>query len=630
MMIWGKAAWIVLGAALAVASVSAADWQPEKVTVQQVKNELGKMSRQHPRLFLGQDGLKKLAENRKKPDGKALADRILYDADLMLGYQPLDRQMVGRRMLETSRKVLYRINTLGMAYLLTSDAKYAKRGIAEMMHVAAYSDWNPAHFLDVGEMTLAMATGYDWFYPVMTPEERKVVADAIWTKGINTSYQGKHWWIAGNNNWTQVCHAGLVAGALATYEDKPEEAAKVIARAVVNLPRVMKVSYAPEGAYPEGPGYWVYGTEFNVVLLGLLDAAFGHDFNLSKQPGFDKTGEFMVAMVGPTGMAYSFADCGTGNGIDVARLWWVWRFNRPDCFSVHDRGNFNKKVAERPKSVERWGNRLLPLAMLYLAELPPQGTRDLPQSYYSGKNAIVPLAVHRSGSGPRDSYLGIKGGRVATNHGHMDIGSFLFEADGVRWAVDLGADDYTKMEKAGVDLWNMGQKSGRWSVFRLGPKIHNILMIDDQPQAVKDFAPIVEHRDAKNGQYSVVDLTAVYKGQLRKALRKAQLLPDGSAVITDTLEGLKPGAKVRWQMCTQSEIAGVAGQNVKLEKGRETLTLEAVSPVSARWSVTPTASLEGPLDAVNRNARMVWFEAVAPPDGKLRLEVRLVPGSVRK
>lgn len=90
-------------------------------------------------------------------------------------------------------------------------------------------------------------------------------------------------------------------GALAVADREPELARRTIERAVENLPRSMKASYFPNGAYPEGPMYWGYGTEFTTVLLALLDGAFGEDFGLSAQPGFDKTGDFILATTGPTG-----------------------------------------------------------------------------------------------------------------------------------------------------------------------------------------------------------------------------------------------------------------------------------------------------------------------------------------
>ena len=33
-----------------------------------------------------------------------------------------------------------------------------------MEKVCSYPDWNPKHFLDIGEMVTAVAIGYDWCY----------------------------------------------------------------------------------------------------------------------------------------------------------------------------------------------------------------------------------------------------------------------------------------------------------------------------------------------------------------------------------------------------------------------------------------------------------------------------------
>ncbi len=55
---------------------------------------------------------------------------------------------------------------------------------------------------------------------------------------------------------------------------------------------------------------------------------------------------------------------------------------------------------------------------------------------------------------PDAMYLAAKGGRADLNHGHMDAGSFVFEADGVRWAIDLGGVNYNAYEQRGIRLFD--------------------------------------------------------------------------------------------------------------------------------------------------------------------------------
>ena len=61
------------------------------------------------------------------------------------------------------------------------------------------------------------------------------------------------------NNQNQVGNGGMLASALALAERHPDFARLVVRGAVRSLP-LSQGEYYPEGAYPEGPGYWGFGT----------------------------------------------------------------------------------------------------------------------------------------------------------------------------------------------------------------------------------------------------------------------------------------------------------------------------------------------------------------------------------
>lgn len=64
----------------------------------------------------------------------------------------------------------------------------------------------------------------------------------------------------------------------------------------------------------------------------------------------------------------------------------------------------------------------------------------------------VPVALIRTGWDKGEGfYVGIKGGTASANHAHMDAGSFVFEAQGVRWAQDLGMQEYYSLERKAYD-----------------------------------------------------------------------------------------------------------------------------------------------------------------------------------
>lgn len=119
----------------------------------------------------------------------------------------------------------------------------------------------------------------------------------------------------------------------------------------------------------------------------------------------------------------------------------------------------------------------------------PDDQTPLPLVWVAGGPG--PVAVMRSAWGdPRALFVAVKGGTPNTSHGHMDIGGFVFEADGVRWAVDLAAESYPKMRAAGLDLWNYRQDSSRWATFRIGPEGHNILRFNGARQQVDGRASV--------------------------------------------------------------------------------------------------------------------------------------------
>ena len=84
--------------------------------------------------------------------------------DRTLTEPPVERIKEGKRLLAISRIALKRIYYLSYAYRMTGDRKYALRAEQEMLAVSRFTDWNPTHFLDVGEMVMALAIGYSWLY----------------------------------------------------------------------------------------------------------------------------------------------------------------------------------------------------------------------------------------------------------------------------------------------------------------------------------------------------------------------------------------------------------------------------------------------------------------------------------
>ena len=75
-----------------------------------------------------------------------------------------------------------------------------------MIAVCNFTDWNPSHFLDVAEMSMAVAFALDWTAGDLPQSTIKMAQTALIEKGINPSYnpKGNTGWINGHNNWNVI------------------------------------------------------------------------------------------------------------------------------------------------------------------------------------------------------------------------------------------------------------------------------------------------------------------------------------------------------------------------------------------------------------------------------------------
>jgi len=573
--------------------------------------------RPHPRLFADERGFAALKARLGKEELlTAGAEFVRVTADACLETKPCERIKEGKRLLGVSRTALYRINTLALSYRLYGNKAHLDRAIAEMRAVCAFSDWNPSHFLDVGEMTLAVAIGYDWLYNDMDETTRKEIAAGLRRCGLDASRKPLRW-IRSHSNWGQVCHAGILAGALALAEENPAETARFVQRCIDKLPISMK-ALAPNGNYPEGPMYWKYGIGFNVAAIALLEGTLGNDFGLASMPGFAKTGAYLDLVTGPSGETFNYADGGSGRGTCYATWWFAKRFNRPDILPYFELGAYRRYIAD-PMSLRRTiGNRMFPLALFWVQDV-PAGLKPKAPLVWNAKGP-VPITIQRSSwDNEKAFFVGLKGGSPSVSHGHMDGGSFVLESEKVRWAVDIGAESYHRIEAMGIDLWNRRQKSQRWKLFRLGTWSHNVPMIDGCQQRVQGSAKVREVK--RDGAASVVtlDLSSLYKNAT-SVVRSGEMATSGrSYTLRDTFAGVRPGGAIRWAMMTRAEPT-IEGDKVTLRQNGKSITLVQCGAQKGTWSV---GNGQGPnkWDSPNPGCRQLMFTVQANADGTASIAV---------
>lgn len=567
----------------------------------------------------------------------AKADSVIRAfSDEALSMPPVERNMIGRRMLHTSRAALKRIFWLGYTYRVHGGEAYARRAIDEMLAASAFPDWNPAHFLDVGEMTMALAIGYDWLYEKMTPAERKTVARAIIDKGLKPALNENDAWFYNTEiNWNPVCNAGMVYGALAVWEEDPGFCRSMLMKSLESNQLAYKAYDG--GGYPEGYNYWGYGTSFQIMLEAAVESAFPERGPVGAghlPDNFLASSEFIRFTSTPAGNCYSFSDSYRKANGQYMQAWMLTRTGDPSL--LYPEMRIMEDTDYRRLSEER----LFPMFLISLGkasrvEITP------PEGHYYQCGGMTPIFVYRSGWTSRnDTYLGVKGGLTMSSHSHCDQGSFYFESDGVPWATDLGMQDYNSLETAGVDLWDMMQDSERWEVFRIGPFSHNILTVNGHSPKVNHPAAFSrtwtpEEGARQNRIGAEMDLTELYTEDL-DACKRAVYLLNGNLNIVDLVEAGDTVCTVRWAMCTEAEASLQDGRIVLQADGRQrTLSVTTSgSPFGLTPHIWPTTfdptvpDVDGmqylhETDVANPGTALVGFTFTLRPHQKVVLHVAL-------
>jgi hypothetical protein len=573
----------------------------------------------HPRiLLLNNEEAAIQSAVTSNPVWKKMHAAILKECEEIIGLPTLERIQIGRRLLSVSRECIRRVFYLSYAYRMTKEEKYLRRAEREMLAVAAFSDWNPSHFLDVAEMTMGMAIGYDWLHDKLSDESKKDIREAILKKGLEPSFDDKYnGFIKATHNWNQVCNAGMTFGALAIADEYPIESNQVIDRALKTISLPME-DYKPDGAYPEGFSYWGYGTSFNVMFLSAMEKAFSDDFGLSELPGFLKTPVFREHMIGATGASFNWGDCGSGTGLSPAMFWFAQKTKDPSLLWME------KNFLVKDDYSGFTSDRLLPAAIIWGKEISLEQIKEPTSLVYVGQGPSPVALMRTSWSNSNGIYLGFKAGSASVNHAHMDIGSFIMESDGIRWAADLGMQDYESLESKGIQLWGRTQESQRWSVLRLNNFVHNTLTVDEKLQVVSGYSKIDRFSDKAEFSFAVSDLSTIYTGQLATIVRGAGIVDQSYVVIEDELTTLDKPTKVRWTMLTSAEVSIGKDNTALLTKDGHQLTLRVDSPAKVMlktWSTQPTTTY----DATNPGTTLVGFEIELAANTNQIFVVKLIP-----
>ena len=543
-----------------------------------------------PRLLLSAGEMDEFSKSFREPtsaDYKKLSAQQLKRADSFVSSEKIPQFTPNGSgsILLVSRDALDRLLSCSWAYRMTGERKYLDYCDSILGAVCDFPTWHPEHFLDVAEMALAVSIAYDWLYEDLSDATKQKAAGKLYEFALKPSLDEQYSKQFADvvTNWNQVCHAGLAAAAIATYEEHPEESRAIIERAVQKNRKAVEHIYSPDGVYPEGAGYWTYGTSYQIVLNTMLQSVYGTDFALSEVPGFSNTWKFFMYSQDNLGKKYDYSE-GNLKGSVFAESWYfASRFGADDATYLVRRALQDGKPCCK--------HRLSPLNLIFASKVAQTPLRQPSEKVFCGRSDN-PILVARSGWSKDDVYLGVKAGKGRVNHGHLDVGSFIYESQGVRWITEIHLPGGYEPLRAilrdlghNKGLFSLSDNSPRWTIFSYTNKEHSTLTINDRnhdPKASCGFSDV-------NEEGGTIDLTPLFGKDVKKAVRRFAIKKNSYLEITDTIQAPDTAdVHVRFNLVTECDVDVSRGGLLLSKKSRCMQVKASGAKVEYRtWSADP-------------------------------------------
>ena len=494
----------------------------------------------HPRVAATEADFERMRREIKENPHKARWFKSLIEyCDGMKDAKTLRYELRdGVRLLYVSWDLQRYAVTLALAYKLTGDRKYFDYAWPHLEACAKMPDWNPSHHIDVGTLAYGYAIAYDWFYDVMSDEQRKVMEKGAYENvfyTVNRAVEDKdtpYCNILMTNNHNVFCNAGVMATAIAFMDVYPEVASK-IGSDVIRILEPFMDKFAPMGAYYEGPYYAETAINYTVRVFAAMEKSLGTLYGVDKAQGFDGISDFIVLLQSDVA-AFNFADS-MMSLLAISGMFWL--------FDHFGKRGMKDSVAEKNFKCPSAGVAAEAI-LWYNVKDEGDACDAATEVHYPEEEIIAMRDSYRDGQ----TFVGIKAGKTVYAHSHLDAGSFVLDAMGKRWAYDFGQDNY-----------NLYYKYNHWDVFRLRAESHNTLVInpDKTPGYVLGSeAPVSEFTVSDNAVKTVIEKTALYGAERGvEYARRGYLFTDGrSSLVSRDEVRLTRQSSMIWLMYTDAQI----------------------------------------------------------------------------
>ncbi len=427
---------------------------------------------------------------------------------------------------------------LAFAFEITGEEKYFLKAKELMLAYCSYSRWHGKGSIGKGELITGhfltgMSYGWAAFSHKFTEEEKKFLAERIYTLGIRAQFDDWvlpetkiHCFDTMGHNWWPVCvsSGALAAITMSDYLPDGRLLADLACKGledwfsykgnVIN----MKPATFDDGAFYEGVGY------YNYALFEYLRFSQAY-FNATGNAPFDdediirKSAEFFVNTFYPSTKEDYVVGFGDSDGIQFCSAVPLILSRYPDIGILRFYAN-NRKHSEDSDILLR----LMSFEELYL--MPVAVPEKLSVCY-----SDIGWAVFRDSFNENSNLLAVKCGD-SWNHAHCDAAHFIFYRNGIPEIFDshrcfygneIYRDYFVQSEAHNVVLFNGNGQSH-----------------DDHHRHVRPKGQLYNYTDDKGFRYICADASGPMGRYFRKHLRHF-LWIDDIIIIYDDIQSYENG-----------------------------------------------------------------------------------------
>ena len=539
-------------------------------------------------------------------------------------------------------QAMSRMATFGVLNFIDGDPKWKERAVRELIALTdkgSFSDWAPAELELCADFTTAVALGYDWFKDGMNAAQQATAKEFLIQKGMEAlaaKLEGKP--VPETARTKQpgtvdtkpdpkkpaakpvekddklpptkaemIAASALIMAAICLADEDPA-AAKEAVGAVDKIFTRGVAAFAPGGVWPDGMADGDEVLDSIAMVLQTLRVSGGGDFGLAYLEGMPQAGLARLHLTGPKGL-FNYGDATGGN---LAHSW-VSTF----LAGLHGNPGMKAAVGNGAPGANSAFFGTAGHVIYYNPWAGGDGTATSLDAVFHGAEVA---SLRSAWNDPAAAYIALKGGDNEHLSTQLDLGSFVLDLGGVRWAEELGAE----AQRVGGYDPNPADRSKRHNFYVAGTKGQNTLLIgaDDPPEekdtkkpkagapAPKPVAPplpgnqsldakaafIGFHATPERG-VAIVDLTDAYSPKTKFTHRGAMITRGTTPgiILQDDIM-LKGTSTIEWRMHTRATIAAT-GNKATLTSGSQTLTATLLSPPGA------TFSTDEPPEKANEQAR---------------------------